>query len=319
MWRCPNCGQQIDDDFDTCWKCGSAQNGARAADFRAESDDPTAADERPAENGKEPEADHLLHERLVEVCSAGSIVEADGLCQLLEEAGIHARVVGEGPGVAAGGLALGEDVSPRIWVYESDLARAQEVIEQWRSPHPREPVELPESEITAGSEMPAEGETPVEAEYAELPSDARLRFLSQGFFIAGALCVLIGALWAWRNSTALSVYSGTATGQLAHVRLGEVKLVAPSRSRDVPPGNLGAAPSFRETYIAEYSFGVNRKAYTATLKVDDRHGAPQQVMIRYDPQQPASNIVGSVAPPWMVLLFALLVGGFLCFVGYEFG
>ncbi len=137
MWQCPNCGEQIDDEFDACWKCGTAQDGTRAADFHAEPNDPAVPDrgadpEPPAESEEERQSDRMLHERLVEVCSAGNIVEADGLCELLEEAGIHARVVGEGFGVAAAGLALGEAVSPRIWVYERDLARAREVIDQWR-------------------------------------------------------------------------------------------------------------------------------------------------------------------------------------------
>jgi len=49
-----------------------------------------------------------LHERIVEVYSAANIFEADSLCELLNEAGIQARVVGEDLGAAAGCLPLGE-------------------------------------------------------------------------------------------------------------------------------------------------------------------------------------------------------------------
>jgi hypothetical protein len=316
MWRCPNCGKQIGDEFDACWKCGTAQDGTRAADFHAESDDPATSDlepdSEPSLTEEEREADRILNDRLVEVCSAGNIVEADGLCELLEEAGIQARVVGEGLGVAAGGLALGENVSPRIWVHERDLARAQEVIEQWRTRQTNEPVELP------GSETPPESERPVEAEYAELPSDVRLRFLSQGFFIAGSVCILIGAVWAWGNSMKLSTCSATTVGRLSRTQLGDVKpasLPAPSE-RDLPPGPVKQQWSF--SLNAEYVYVVNGQRYYAHITVDHRDEAPDQIAIRYDPHDPLTNVIGSIAPPWMILLFAAMVGMFLCFVGYQF-
>jgi hypothetical protein len=316
MWRCPNCGEQIGDEFDACWKCGTAQDGTRAADVHAEGDAPAKSDagpdSEPPLTEEEREADRVLYERLVEVCSAGNIVEADGLCELLEESGIQARVVGEGLGVAAGGLALGENVSPRIWVHESDLARAREVIERWRSPQANEPVEPP------GAEGVAETESPVEAEYAELPSDVRLRFLSQGFFIAGSVCILIGAVWAWRNSTMLSTYSGTAVGRFNRAVVGEVKWLSPPRERDLPPGNVAGESSFRRTFNVEYVYVVNGEDNKAFVKVDRVEDAPPVITIRYIPRSPANHIAGSVAPPWMILLFASLVGVFLGFVGYQF-
>ena len=228
MWQCANCGEPIDDGFDACWKCGTAQDGTRAVDFHAEPNDPAVPDvgpdhDLPPQSEEDRESDRILHERLVEVCSAGNIVEADGLCELLEDAGIHARVVGEGLGVAAAGLALGENVSPRIWVYESDLARAREVIDRGRTPQTDEPIELPQSET------PAEGETPVEAEEALLPSDVRFRFLSQGFFIAGAVCVLAGAIWAWKNSAVLSAHSGTTVARFDNILVGRLRVVSSPR------------------------------------------------------------------------------------------
>jgi hypothetical protein len=315
MWRCPNCGEQIGDEFDACWKCGTVQDGD-CPDFCASKNEtvpfPRRDGEPPPNSEEEREADRLLNERLAEVCSAGNIVEADGLCELLEEAGIQARVVGEGPGVAAAGLALGENVSPRIWVYDRDLARAREVIEQWRSRQVNEPIGLTDSE------PPPESERPVEAEYAELPSDVRLRFLSQGFFIAGLVCILIGAVWAWRNSTMLSTYSGTAIARFNNVFVSTSMCVAPPRERDLPPGNVAAEYSFRYTYSAQYVYIVNGEKYKALLTVDRAENAPMLVDIRYNPRFPANNIVGSITPPWMILLFAAMVGVFFCFVGYQF-
>jgi len=47
MWPCPNCGEQIDDAFDACWKCGTAQDGTLAVDFQAEPSDSAAPSSRP--------------------------------------------------------------------------------------------------------------------------------------------------------------------------------------------------------------------------------------------------------------------------------
>ncbi len=139
MWRCPNCGEQIGDEFDQCWNCGTAPDGTRDADFHAESSDSTVPDPGP-EPERPPEAADLASEksaadrqRVVEVCSAADVVEARGLCDLLEEAGIAGRVVGEYLGGAAGSLPLGEPIAPRIWVHEADLARAHQIIERWRA------------------------------------------------------------------------------------------------------------------------------------------------------------------------------------------
>lgn len=253
-----------------------------------------------------------MHERIVELCSAGNVVEAECVSELLQEAGIQARIVGDCLGGAAGGLPCGEPIAPRIWVCQSDLGHAREVIDQWCSQQTNEPVEFPESET-----LP-ESETPVEAEYAELPSDVRSRFLSQGFFIVGAVCIVIGGIWAWKNSMVLSIYSGTAVGQFHRIRVGDVKWVAPPRERDVPPGNVAGGSSFHYTYDVEYAYVVNGKTYDATMKVDNANRAPNEVTIHYNPRHPASNIAGSITPPWMTLLFASLVGAFLCFVGYQF-
>lgn len=53
MWQCPNCSEQHDDQFDTCWKCGSDQVGGRNPDYRvSEQDQSTSADFRPRVDGR---------------------------------------------------------------------------------------------------------------------------------------------------------------------------------------------------------------------------------------------------------------------------
>ena len=316
MWRCPNCSEPIDDQFDACWKCGTAQEGTPAADVHAHPDDPVAtnvdSNGGSRESKEEPPPDHDLYERLVEVCSASNVVEADGLCELLEEAGIRARVVGEGLGVAAGGLALGEDVSPRIWVRESDLERAREVIERSQVPQANEPAEAAESEELS------ENEVPPDAELAELPSDDRFRFLSQGFYIVGMVCFVVGVIWAWQNSMVLSKYSGTSLGLFVDAGLGELKLASVPPENGLPPGRVPGESLLRCSCIAKYTYTVRGKTYQAFLKVDHVAAAPLQITVRYDPLAPADNMADSIAPPSMILLFASLIGVFFCFVGYQF-
>ena len=73
-------------------------------------------------------SDDWRNTRIVELCSTASAVEAHLLLALLEEAGIKARIVGES--LAIGSPALGETISPRIWVREEDAARAQKIIDE---------------------------------------------------------------------------------------------------------------------------------------------------------------------------------------------
>jgi membrane protease YdiL (CAAX protease family) len=54
MWRCRQCGEEVDDAFDACWKCGAGENGIPDTDFQPEPDDPAVPD-----LGPEPEVHEL--------------------------------------------------------------------------------------------------------------------------------------------------------------------------------------------------------------------------------------------------------------------
>src|SRR5262249_37875869 len=54
MWQCVKCREQVEDDFDVCWNCGTARDGTEDPDFRKAEDVPAAAlagAERPADTG----------------------------------------------------------------------------------------------------------------------------------------------------------------------------------------------------------------------------------------------------------------------------
>ncbi len=304
MWRCPSCGKQIDDEFDACWRCGTSQDGTPNADFHAEPDDPA-----PPPESKTPEdADtaRLRRERIVELCSAGDMAEAEGFCELLGEAGIQARVVGDFLGNTATGLPLGETTSPRIWVFASDAARAQEILELHFRELENEPEETPED--SAGEEEPAEPEE------GELPSAARFRPLGLFFYFFALACVAIGSIWALWNGTTLFTYSAT-TGKAI---LGGMELMYYTPASNVArfPLEIAHTNLPQISYASRYVYVVDGHVYfTGEFHAED---VPSYAPIYYNPRQPAECVVGPITSPWMILLFALGVGAFLTFVGYQF-
>lgn len=38
MWKCPNCQELIEDNFDTCWNCGTHTDGTRDPSFTRDPD-----------------------------------------------------------------------------------------------------------------------------------------------------------------------------------------------------------------------------------------------------------------------------------------
>jgi len=315
MWRCPNCGEQIGDEFDLCWNCGTAPDGTRAADFHAEPSDSAVPDHGP-EPEKQPESaaggaaeqSAVDRRRIVELCSAADVVESHGLCDVLQEAGIPARVVGEYLGGAAGSLPLGEPIAPRIWVREADLDRARKIIEQRRE-QSSEPVPV---EQPVGKELP-EWETPAEQDEGPLTSDVRYRFLSQGFFIVGLAVVLFGSVRAWQNGITLSKHSATTEGQRVGAGFsGGMAIPLPGGS-DQP---VGRRFSYRFPTGALYTYVVGHTVYYAGIAHADL--APDRVTIHYNPRVPTEHVVGAVIPPWLMLASVLGISAFLMFVGYQF-
>jgi len=300
MWLCPNCGEQIDDVFDACWKCDTAQDGALAADFQAEPSDSETLDPRaqsaPAdETAKDSDAalNDLKNERIVELCSAANVVEAYALRALLEEADIRSRIVGESLGNAAGWLPLGETVAPRVWVREEDAARAREIIDERIGQPCQELSSLAEDE---------EGGVP-------RASDVRFRWLSQGLLLIGLACILFGSVWAWYAWMTMHKYAGTTEGVVVDYQWHYSVDSNPTSEIPIPR----VPPTLSVWYEVQYAFVVNGKTYYSV----DPHceQVVDRMPIHYDPHDPATNVVGSLTSSWLVLAFALAIGGSLSFVG----
>jgi hypothetical protein len=319
MWRCSKCGEEIEDRFDACWNCGTAQDGAPCPTFHAEADDPAVPDrgpdpELPPKSAEEIEAERILNERIVELCSAANIIEADAVCELLEEAGIQSRIVGDNLSAAAGCLPLGEATSPRLWVRETDADHARQVIDQWHKQEENQPPEPPESDEPSAIDLPVEpDETP-------LSSDVPFRFLSQGFFLAGFACVAAGAIWAWQNWNARSIWSAETKARIVTLGRPQFDYFFPQQhDRNLPlqppaPSDL----SIRYSFDATYAYVVEGKRYDAHLPIDNIGDVPRHIAVRYKPQDPAEHIVGSIAPPWIILLFSFATAAILSLVGWQF-
>src|SRR6187549_3475434 len=71
---------------------------------------------------------------LVEVYSAADAIEASAVCDLLEEAGIHAHMVGENLQSSLGAVPQG-NVHPRIWTNDDDAPRARQLLHAWNQLH----------------------------------------------------------------------------------------------------------------------------------------------------------------------------------------
>jgi uncharacterized membrane protein YvbJ len=43
MWKCRNCGEEIDDEFDACWQCGTDRTGQANPEFERATPPPIEA------------------------------------------------------------------------------------------------------------------------------------------------------------------------------------------------------------------------------------------------------------------------------------
>ncbi len=95
----------------------------------------------------------MLDDDVVEVYVAADLGEVYFLRELLENAGIEARVVGDT--VAALGLPAGNAAAPRLWVHRADEAKSRELLAEFENvhskPHP-DPHPLPAWKCPACSE-----------------------------------------------------------------------------------------------------------------------------------------------------------------------
>jgi hypothetical protein len=50
LWKCPNCGESIEADFDLCWNCGTTRKGELTPDFQSEAEKEISSEVRAVVN-----------------------------------------------------------------------------------------------------------------------------------------------------------------------------------------------------------------------------------------------------------------------------
>ncbi len=156
-------------------------------------------------------------------------------------------------------------------------------------------------------------EETAEPEEDALPSDERFRFLSQGFYIIGLICILLGTYWACQNGIILSEYSATTSGQWIGDRFVGAKHISNLGSDGLP---IRKPHKLIYAYKPQYDYVVSRETYHAEGK--DMEIASDHVPIHYKPDRPCEYVVGPITPPWIIMVFAVGIGAFSTFVGYMF-
>ena len=66
MWKCPNCKEELDDQFDACWNCETTRDGVRP---KASSNEDARSDSSPAAEKDTTEAKQRVStdERLTQI------------------------------------------------------------------------------------------------------------------------------------------------------------------------------------------------------------------------------------------------------------
>lgn len=80
-----------------------------------------------------PEWNPADDEEIVEAASCADDAEAAALAAALTEAGVPCRVVQGGDGVGGGGVHLGPNTEPKLWVRGRDAASAAKLIGDLRA------------------------------------------------------------------------------------------------------------------------------------------------------------------------------------------
>lgn len=243
-------------------------------------------------------------ERVVELCSAGNALEAYALYDILQEAGIQARIVGELLGSAAGSLPLGETVAPRIWVREADAERAREVIAEQVSQARQESATPDEWDERAEAEAASENESGL------LTPRVWIRVLGQAGVLIGVAIILVGGVWAGQRWIKLRQCSAKAEGVLVRYRPHFSSYHPPPP--EIPLPRQGTV--FSIWYEAEYAYLVNGKTYSSVVTRSEQ--PVPRVPIHYDPHHPATNILSPLTPPRSILAYAMGIGCLLLCIGY---
>jgi hypothetical protein len=150
MWHCLGCGEEIEDTFDACWKCGTARDGAVPSDFHREPDDPAVPDPGPGTERTEDivaglEADPVEELVTIAAYDLPSLAEVDRV--FLEQEGISAFLADDNL-VTMNWLLANAVGGAKLLVAASEAGRAAELLAQCRAQQSQAQLDRPQTDVT---------------------------------------------------------------------------------------------------------------------------------------------------------------------------
>lgn len=126
MWTCIKCGEEVEDQFDACWKCGAGKDGSEPMD---ESQEQEAS--RDAEPGGNADG------KLVTIAEYKDEAEAHLACQLLADWEIKSVVIGAN---TANVYPIAPTFSGfiKLQIFERQFQRAFEILRAHDKPESKE-------------------------------------------------------------------------------------------------------------------------------------------------------------------------------------
>jgi hypothetical protein len=115
MWSCPQCGEEVEDNFEICWACGTSPDGVPDPSFRLERDLSIASKDLNEVGAAK------LNDKLVTVATFSSLPPVYGLITLLEANGIPA-------------CSENTERGTKVQILESDAERAFEILAEQEVP-----------------------------------------------------------------------------------------------------------------------------------------------------------------------------------------
>jgi hypothetical protein len=147
MWTCKKCGEQVEDDFEVCWSCGTTREGFEDAAFDPETEGVMGDQAYQARQVARQQ------EQFVTVASFWNALEAHMVRSRLEAEAIHAYVTEELARTALWGM-VNDAGGVKLQVAESDVPRARLILATMQHPSVRETEEADDDErIQAATDL----------------------------------------------------------------------------------------------------------------------------------------------------------------------
>jgi hypothetical protein len=142
MWTCSKCREEVDDDFDVCWSCGTTREGVQNTDFNPDLEGIIGADAYRAQR------EAVQYEDLVTVATFADAPEAHMARSRLESQGITAFIMDELAGSTLGLFPARSGI--RLQVAEKDAVRAHTLLAE--VPHLQIEPDAEETDDSPGEE-----------------------------------------------------------------------------------------------------------------------------------------------------------------------